>query len=310
METNKFDKIIGQEKVKKRLCFFLEGQSKSLLSPHILFSAPRGSGKTLIAQTYASYLVNKDGKKRKLITINCSSLTRLKQFVNDILVPHVVGKEVTILFDEASEIPRDITMALLTILNPNRENRNTFSYGDFNMEFNFKEVTFLFATTEAHKIFHALVDRLERVDLEDYSLTNLATIVQNNISAEITEPVMQEISRVLRGNARKATQMANHIALYLSASSKAIFDMDDWEDFRVKMGINPLGLSPMEIKVLRCLGEKAETTLTNLSAKTHLTRQSLQRDTEIYLQKVNLIEVTPTGRKLTPIGRQYLESLK
>ena len=86
--------------------------------------------------------------------------------------------------------------------------------------------------------------------------------------------------------------------------------MDDWEDFRVKMGINPLGLSPMEIKVLRCLGEKAETTLTNLSAKTHLTRQSLQRDTEIYLQKVNLIEVTPTGRKLTPIGRQYLESLK
>ena len=46
-----FDNIIGQEKVKERLNFFLEGQAKSRLSPHILFSAPRGSGKTLIAQT-------------------------------------------------------------------------------------------------------------------------------------------------------------------------------------------------------------------------------------------------------------------
>ena len=154
-----FRSIVGQDKTKKRLNFFLEGQAKSLISPNILFVAPRGSGKTLIAQTYASQLVGSDGKKKPLITINCSSLVKLKQFVNDVLVPHVVGKEITILFDEASEIPRDITMALLTMLNPNRENRNTFSYADHNIDIDFRQVTFLFATTEAHKIFHALIDR-------------------------------------------------------------------------------------------------------------------------------------------------------
>lgn len=305
-----FDKIIGQEKVKKRLNFFIEAQNSSLLSPHILFVAPRGCGKTLLAQTYASNLINSENKKRKLITINCSSLVRLKQFVNDVLLPYVVGKEVTILFDEASEIPRDITMALLTILNPNKENKNSFSYADLNMDFDFKKVTFLFATTEAHKIFHALMDRLERIDLEEYSPTNLATIVKNNVTSNIADQVIDEVSKVLRGNARKATQMANHINLYLSASNAKSFDIKDWNDFSVKMGILPLGLSPLELKVLQTLGEKSETTLTNLSAKTHMTRQSLQRDLESHLQRLNLIEVTPTGRKLTIQGKNYLESLK
>jgi Holliday junction DNA helicase RuvB len=305
-----FDKIIGQEKVKKRLNFFIEAQNSSSLSPHILFVAPRGCGKTLLAQTYASNLINSEGKKRKLITINCSSLVRLKQFVNDVLLPYVVGKEVTILFDEASEIPRDITMALLTILNPNKENKNSFSYADLNMDFDFKKVTFLFATTEAHKIFHALMDRLERIDLEEYSPSNLATIVKNNVTSNITDQVIDEVSKVLRGNARKATQMANHINLYLSASNDKSFDVKSWNDFSIKMGILPLGLSPLELKVLQTLGEKSETTLTNLSAKTHMTRQSLQRDLESHLQRLNLIEVTPTGRKLTIQGKNYLEALK
>ena len=305
-----FDNIIGQEKVKKRLNFFLEGQAKSRLSPHILFSAARGSGKTLIAQTYADQLINSEGKIRRRMTINCSSIKTLKRFVNDILAAHVIGKEITILFDEASEIPEDMTMALLTILNPNQQNSNSFSYGDFTIEFDFRNITFLFATTEAHKIDHALMDRLERVDLEQYTAENLSAIVQKNSTAKITELAMEQVSKVLRGNARKATQMANHIALYLSAKNKQSFDMDDWKEFCSRMGINPLGLSPMEIRVLQCLAEKSETTLTNLSAKTHMTRESLQRDIEMYLQKTNLMEVTPTGRKLTHAGRHYLENLK
>ena len=305
-----FDNIIGQEKVKKRLNFFVQGQAKSRLSPHILFSAARGSGKTLIAQTYADQLINSEGKIRRRMTINCSTIKTLKRFFNDVLVPHVIGKEITILFDEASEIPDDMTMALLTILNPNQQNSNSFSYDDLTIDFDFRNVTFLFATTEAHKINPALLDRLERVDLEQYSTENLSAIVQKNSAARITDVAIEQISKVLRGNARKATQMANHIALYLSTKNKQTFDLDDWKEFCSNMGINPLGLSPMEIRVLQCLAEKSETTLTNLSAKTHMTRESLQRDIEMHLQKTNLMEVTPTGRKLTHAGRHYLENLK
>lgn len=305
-----FDNIIGQEKIKRRLEFFLEGQAKSRISPHILFSAPRGSGKTLIAETYGKALINSDGNNRRCLTVNCSTIKNLKKFINELIVPAVVGKEISILFDEASEIPDDVTMALLTILNPNQNNRNSFLYDDFSIDFDFRNVTFLFATTEPHKIKPPLIDRLERVDLEPYSTDNLSTIVQKNISEPIGTDVLLQISKVLRGNARKATQMANHIRSYLSSKNKNCFDNDDWKELCLRMGINPLGLSPMEIRVLQCLSERSETTLTNLSAKTQMTRQSLQKDIEMYLQKVNLIEITPTGRKLTPAGRQYLESLK
>ena len=305
-----FDKIIGQEKVKRKLSFYLDGQHKTLLSPHLLFVAPRGSGKTLLAQTYASQLLNSEGKKRKLITINCSTLTSLKSFINDVCIPYDSGKETTILFDEASEIPSAVRMALLTILNPNKENRNEFTYDDVTIEFDFKKVTFLFATTEAHKIFHALIDRLERIDLEEYTNDDLGMIVQKNTDAPISNDAMEEVKKVLRGNARKATQMANHICLYLSSCNKQEFVMRDWVDFKNKLGINALGLTPMEIKILKILSEKSLTTLTNLSAKTQMSRQSLQRDTENYLQKLNLMEIAATGRKITVQGRQYLESLK
>lgn len=305
-----FDDIIGQEKIKKKLEFFLAAQKVSSISPNILFVAPRGCGKTLMAQTYASKLVTKEGKKRDQFIVNCSVLKSLRTFVDEVLEPILRTSEATLFFDEASEIPEDVRMALLTILNPNKDNKNKFAYGDRNFDIDFKRFTFLFATTEPHKIPPPLADRLERIDLEEYSINNLAAIVKKSVSQDISEAALLEISKVLRGNARKAMQMANHINAYLATSKVKSFGIKDWKDFSSKMGILPLGLSPLELKILKTLAEKPETTLTNLSAKTFMTRQSLQRDLENYLQRLNLIEVTPTGRKLTIQGRQYLEGVK
>ena len=76
-------------------------------------------------------------KAKTFLEINCSTLKNVKQLVNQVLIPHVQHKECTILFDECSELPRDITMALLTILNPNPENKTTFSYDDYVLDFDF-----------------------------------------------------------------------------------------------------------------------------------------------------------------------------
>ena len=45
-------------------------------------------------------------------------------------------------------------------------------------EFNFREQTFIFATTETDKIFPPLKDRLTVVDFEPYSSSELAEIIQ------------------------------------------------------------------------------------------------------------------------------------
>ena len=69
-----------------------------------------------------------------------------------------------------AELPKDVTMALLTILESQQgSNRTSFSFEDYTVDFDFTRQSFMFATTEAQSIFHALMDRTERIDLEEYT---------------------------------------------------------------------------------------------------------------------------------------------
>jgi Holliday junction resolvasome RuvABC ATP-dependent DNA helicase subunit len=200
-------------------------------------------------------------------------------------------------------------MALLTILNPNPENRTTFSLDEYVCDFDFRRQTFIFATSESQKVFHALADRLERVTLEDYTLAQLAQIVQKGLpEVDCRDNVLLDVSTVLRGNARAGQKMAGKIQAYLKGSKK--FAPKDWAHLREILSIYPLGLNAIEIQILRYLAENSTgTSLTGLSAKTGMSRESLQKDSELYLQKHNLMEIQTTGRMITAKGLDYLKGL-
>ena len=196
------------------------------------------------------------------------------------------------------------------MLNPNKENRTSFSYEDYTIDFDFRRQTFMFATTEAHKLFHALIDRCDRIDLEEYSYDELGEIVQRNLPDTIFDDgLTDEIATVLRGNARQAQKMANNIKSFIARSGSGKMTNDLWKELKHALGIAPLGLSRIEIQVLNILTEKKECSLTNLSAKTGLTPQCLRQDFELYLQKHNLMEITTTGRAITAKGLEYLKVL-
>ena len=124
-----FPKIVGQDRAKRRLKFYIDGYRASHVIPHLMFIAPKGCGKTMMAKALGKNLTLKDDptKPKPFLEINCSTIKSVKQLFNQIIIPHVNQKECTILFDEASELPKDVTMALLTILNPNATNRTSFS---------------------------------------------------------------------------------------------------------------------------------------------------------------------------------------
>ena len=353
-ESERFTDLIGQAKAKRRLGFYLEGYNATGICPHLMFVAPKGCGKTMMAKAMGKYLkspeekeiiekeggiwderqaVDADGEPmfetegefanpimeaylrdvpatKPFLEINCSTLKNVKQLVNQVLVPHVAHKEVTILFDECSELPRDITMALLTCLNPNKDNKTTFSYDDYNIEFDFTKHSFMFATTEAQSVFHALMDRCERVDLEEYTYNELGKIVQLTLpSVEFDDGLLDNIATVLRGNARAAQKMANNMAIYLKAKQSKKFTKEDWQDIKFNLGIAPLGLSPIEIQILQELGRVKDCSLTHLAAKTGLTKACVQRDFEMYLQKMSLMQITTAGRAITKEGKEYLDEL-
>jgi Holliday junction resolvasome RuvABC ATP-dependent DNA helicase subunit len=303
MSQENYSQIVGQEKTKTKLNFLLEGFKETSIMPHLLFVAPRGCGKTLIAQETANLM----GRKNNAI-INCSTIKNVKSFFNQVMLPYVVSKDITLIFDEASELPRDVTMALLTILNPNTNNWNEFTFEDGTYRFRFDQNSFIFCTTEAQKLFHALLDRLYRIDMQDYSYVELGNIILNNLKTKnqsIDDSVIVEVSSVCRGNARQAQAMANQISSYLSSKKSNKLTSDGWTDIKSKLSIYPLGLSEIELNVIKILKDHGEVRLTNLSAKTNLTKDMLQKNVELYLMRNSLIEIRPTGRALTKKGHDY-----
>ncbi len=310
MKNNYFPEIIGQNTVKKALGFYIDGYKSTNLIPHMMFTAPRGCGKTTMATAMAKNLTDTEGKIKPLITLNCSTIKNLKQFFNMFVIPYMNDRDATILFDESSELPKDVTMALLTILNPNKENRTSFSYEDYTVDFDFKRLSFLFATTEGQQIFHALMDRMERIDLEEYTYDELGKIVMCGLEGYTVEPkTLLEISSTLRGNARAGQKMAVKLKLLMNAKRKDHFNKEDWELLKDKLGVLPLGLLVTELQILRILAERKEVRLTALAAITGLSKGCIQKDYELYLTKMGLMEINAGGRAPTAKGLKYLKEL-
>ena len=310
--TNYFKGLVGQDNAKRKIGFYIDAYKNEGYIPHIMFIAPKGTGKTAFAESLGKNLT-KDGRVKPFLAINCSQVKNLKQFFNELIIPCLVDRDITLFLDECSELPKDVEMALLTILNPNKNLRTEFTYEDYTFECDFRRVSFIFATTEAQDVFHALMDRCERIDLEDYSYDELGQIMQLiNDKQKWEGDVLHKISTTLRGNARKAQQMADKVRLALSkkTSRKNVFTKKDWNNLAHTMTIHPLGLTGAEVRLLRTLSEQKYIRLVNLSAKMGLSKGCLQRDHELYLQKHNLMEVTPHGRAITTQGLNYLKSLK
>ena len=322
METL-FKDVVGQDAAKKKLSFYLNSYKNTRLMPNLMLCAPKGQGKSMLARETARglYQFNDEGKieakadgklkKKTFIEINASTITTVNQFINSVIVPHVVDKDVTIFVDEASEIKKPITMSLLTMLNPNVSNKNTFVYDDYACDIDFTRQTFIFATSESHCVFPPLMDRLTRIDLEEYSFADLGNILQRAApEVHFSECVVESVASVLRGNARQAIKMANDIKVFLSGEKK--FTMKEWKSLKSILSILPLGLSPIELNLLRYMKSAPDgSSLTNLAAKTGLSRDSIQKDYEAYLQKKSLMSITAgKGRTITAQGLEYLKALE
>lgn len=327
MNDTLFRNVIGQTKPKKEFEFYLDSYQVTRRIPNFLVSAPKGGGKNTIinALVRGLHVFDAEGKVKMIpskfdpqvqvpeiktvVEIQASKVKNLKGFFG-IIHKHVHDKDVTVFIDESSELPHDVTMALLPVLNPNPDHRSSYELDDYIYDFDFRRQSFIFATSEIQRMFHALVDRLERITLEEYTLDELAQIVQLGIpNVQCEDDVLLDVATVLRGNGRGAQKMSEKIAAYVRGGDT--FFKEDWTNLRSILSIYPLGLNAMEIQILRHLASRPNgTSLTALSAKTGLTREAVQKDSELYLQKNNLMTIGVTGRMITAEGQDYLQQLQ
>ena len=309
--SNLFPNIIGQYPTKRKFEFYIRAFERTGIVPNIMLTAPKGAGKTLMARAFARNLILPATiEPKRYIEINSATIKNLRQFVDMIMIPHMMNTEATFLFDECHMIPKDVTIALLTITNPNKENFNTFSYDGQDIEIDFRKLTFLFATTEPQEVFHALIDRMERIDLDDYSYEELGQILLLNTgSIKFSgDVVSKHIASTLRGNGRSAQKMASNIINYCAANNVRVFKKKDWDSLCNTLDIMPFGINKTELKYMRVLVKNGCTRLYNLAAKLQMTRAAIQSDAEIYLQKLNFIEVSTHGRQLTGDAKEMLDN--
>lgn len=309
---NYFDEMIGQGKTKSILGFYIDAFEKTEILPNLFIVGQRGQGKTMLATQVAKNLRSKTlGRVKPMLTINCSTLKNVRQFIEDIVLQYVRDQHITLFFDEVHEMPTPIQTCLLTVLNPNKHNMNTLRFEDYHIEFDFTKVSFIFATTDPQRVITPLKDRCRMIHMEEYQYDELGEIVKNNSDdLEFDEQTLRDIASVCRGNARNATLMAKDNILQFARRHNVFYiDMSIWNRIKGVLGILPLGLENTELQILKVLKERNICSLTNISAVTGLSTQALRAEFELYPLKHNLMEIAQGGRRLTKQGREYLEAI-
>jgi len=303
-----FNKLVGQKNVKKKLGFYHKAFKKTGICPFFGFFGAKGLGKTEFANAFARQLTNTDGSKRPLLEINSSTIKNNDDFFDQIFIPLILDNEITILFDEAHELPKDLTMALLTILDTTSSHIREFTWGETRFPFNFKHQTFMFATTESNKLFPPLKDRLTAIDFDPYSKKELGQILERAVDCDITPETLKSLGSVVRGNARNAIMKAKDINLYSEAESAKVFNNKHYDKFCDTLGILPFGITCTERQILEILQEKGTCTLAFLAARTGLSPSALRCDHENYLLRQNLMEIDGK-RKITVLGRKLIRNI-
>ena len=302
-----FENLIGQRNVKKKLNFYLKGYEATSVCPFLNLVGAKGLGKTLFAKEFAKNLKNKDGSKRPFLELNCSTIKNNEQFFTQVFLPLILNNEITILFDEAHALPKDLTMAFLTIFNTEKTHTKDFVWDEQTFTFNFKKQTFIFATTESDKLFPPLKDRLSTIDFEQYSKDELGEIIKLNCEGvSFSDQSLKMLSTTVRGNARNAVMRAKEIVLYCEAENRPDFLESDFNKLEDLLGILPHGITCTEQQILQILKDRGSCTLQTLSAVTGLSPTAIRRDHEIYLLRKNFMQIDGQ-RKITKDGRDIVQ---
>jgi len=289
---NHFANLVGQEKVKSTLSFYLEAYNKTNNIPFLNFVGATGLGKTCFVREFASNIVDVNGNRKPLIEINSSSIKSSKQFFEHIFLPHVSDQEVIVFFDEAHALPRDLSFALLTICNTEKDHIREYNAGDNNYVFDFSKHHFIFATSESDKLFIPLRNRFITIEFADYNHEDLKKIFMSNLpSVEFDDDALEILAETSRGNARSCVARAQQVKTYVATYGISRFTVEHAKNLFKILGVLPYGLNRVECQILNILKNEGQCSLTSLAAKTGLTRSALQRDFELFLLKKGFISI-------------------
>jgi len=304
-DSSILDKVIGQKEVLRKLKFFVNSHSPVSPVPSMLFSGSQGLGKSFMAKKMAESL------GRELIEVNCGNILTVKDFVKGVLIDKVLGnKPVTLFLDEAHQLNSEITTILLSLLNPNEQNKTTISYENTYIEYDFANINTIFATTDAHKMFKPLLNRCVEVYFSLYTNDDLFDILCGYLKGIKVTCNKKDIAYACRGRARDAFVISQHINRYCIMNKINYFDAKGFSDIKEIFGIHHLGLNSQEINMLRIIRDNGYISSNNIAIKMGVNVQNIESEIEIRSKELGFIEMGSRGRCLTKEGLDYLKAIE
>jgi Holliday junction resolvasome RuvABC ATP-dependent DNA helicase subunit len=297
--------IIGQSEVCNKLEFFVKSHSAQTPMPTLLFAGSQGLGKSYTAQRVAKAL------NRELIELNCSMYEDADEFISEFLLKNILGETPkTILFDESHKLSPAITTLLLTLLNPNKDNKNYLQYNDWIIEYDLNLINAIFATTDTHKMAKPLINRCDPIYFSLYSNADLINIVKSYTNGINLSCNLEDLAKACRGRARDAFMIAQNVRRYCLIKSINVFDDKAWVDMKHIFGIQKEGLKTQEITLLRVISDYGPISGRNLANKMGLNLNNIEGELEPILRVLGYIDNSSLGRSLTNKGKQYLEDFE
>jgi Holliday junction DNA helicase RuvB len=303
-----FADFSGQTEVKEKLRIFVRAavDRKEPLD-HVLLSGPPGLGKTTLARIIAEDL-EADIKVTSAPALDrkgdlAAILTGLKPF--------------SVLFiDEIHRLSRTVEEYLYTAMEDYFIDIVTGEgLGARSMRFQLAPFTLVGATTRAGLLSSPFLSRFGIVErLQFYDRKSLESILVRSammLKIEARPEGLVEIARRSRGTPRIAQRLLKRVRDYAQIEGSGIITPEISKYALDKLGVDQLGLDPMDRKILQLLQDKfsgGPVGIETISAALSEERDTLEEVHEPYLIQEGLLLKTQRGRMISDLGREHLSS--